>query len=319
MMGKMKMNNINSLKKKIYYAQNREDLIIEAFFLNKKAGFYVDIGAYDPDIDSVTKRFYLKGWTGINIEPQEDRIKTFNRKRKKDINLQIGVSDKNTKMNLRIFGNQGLSTFSEEMKKNYSKQREANSYDFDYTKEGTSNFKDVEVSVKTLKTIFTEKNVKHIDFMKIDVEGFEYEVLSGNDWQKFRPKLLCIESDNMITDWRNFLSKNEYKIIFNDGLNDYYYDNRLNKDPKFEYINHVLLEMEGGIRREHFEIANNYHNQLKAKILENSDLALRVEDVNMRLMSLNKHTEEQHASFWWAWSLTRKLFKERLKGKLGVK
>ncbi len=78
----------------IYYSQNREDIILDSFFPDVEEGFYVDVGAYDPDHDSVTKLFYLKGWHGINIEPQEKRHQLFVKKRKRDTNLNIGISSK---------------------------------------------------------------------------------------------------------------------------------------------------------------------------------------------------------------------------------
>jgi hypothetical protein len=59
----------------VSYAQNREDILLRAFFDPKEVGFYVDVGAYDPDDDSVTRLFYDRGWRGINIEPQPNRFK----------------------------------------------------------------------------------------------------------------------------------------------------------------------------------------------------------------------------------------------------
>ena len=82
----------------VSYAQNREDIILDGFFKNENQGFYVDIGAYDPDIDSVTRYFYNKGWRGINIEPQQERLDLFLSKRPDDLNICAGISNKNTKL-----------------------------------------------------------------------------------------------------------------------------------------------------------------------------------------------------------------------------
>ena len=68
------MADLRYIKNRIYCSQNREDLILEAFFIGEKKGFYVDVGAYDPDYDSVTKLFYLKGWNGINKYFEKDEF-----------------------------------------------------------------------------------------------------------------------------------------------------------------------------------------------------------------------------------------------------
>ena len=74
------------------YSQYQEDLIIDSYFKNKLKGSYVDIGAYDPNDLSNTKKFYLRGWSGINIDPNLSAIENFNQERDRDINLNIGIS-----------------------------------------------------------------------------------------------------------------------------------------------------------------------------------------------------------------------------------
>jgi FkbM family methyltransferase len=197
----------------VTYAQNREDILIRGFFPEVKQGFYVDVGANHPADDSVTKLFYDAGWNGINIEPNERLFSQIAEQRPRDINLKVGVSDKKGTLILREYANHGLSTFSNEMKDSYLSEESAK----------TSSYKDVEVSVVTLVDIFSEHVTKKpIHFMKVDVEGFEYEVLQGNDWKKYRPELICIESNHLVKDWRPILNNAKYEIVFNDGLNDYY-------------------------------------------------------------------------------------------------
>lgn len=227
-------------KKRVYYAQNREDLILSAFFSDVDSGFYVDVGAYDPDDDSVTRLFYENGWKGINIEPQPDRIGAFHDRRPNDINLGIGVSDKKGTLKLRSYRNQGLSTFQEKVKQKY--QRKA------YTSKQTEVYSDLEVEVKRLDEILGEHKANHINFLKVDVEGYEYEVLKGNDWNRFRPEVICIESNNKIKDWSSILESNGYGLVFNDGLNDYYVDLNSSKRNHFEYVRVVLTEKGGGLK-----------------------------------------------------------------------
>lgn len=253
------------LKNKIYYAQNREDLILEAFFTKKKKGFYVDIGACHPDIASVTKRFYLNGWHGINIEPQHDLYKLFVRDRSRDININIGISDKESEAKIRSYtNNMGMSTIVPEVQKEYESE----------AKNNTQSYKDVSIKLRTLSSIFREHKVKTIDFMKVDVEGFEYEVLNGNDWSKYRPKVICIEANHIVKDWRPILSKHEYKKVFFDGLNEYYVDSNTDIDKEFDFVQHVVMELKGGIAFEDFAVIENLesvnqHQSKHIKALEN--------------------------------------------------
>jgi hypothetical protein len=89
--------------------------------------------------------------------------------------------------------------------------------------------------------------------LKVDVEGHEYEVLAGNDWSRFRPEVICIEADHIIKDWRPLLRKNGYKLVFFDGLNEYYADSKTDRAKKFNFIKHVLLELKGGIAADDYE------------------------------------------------------------------
>ncbi len=211
----------------ISYAQNREDIVLDAFFDDVHKGFYVDIGASDPEKFSVTKLFYDKGWSGINIEPNKKHAKKLEHDRERDITLNVAVSDKPGTATFRQYAADGLSTLSGATKKRLEGQEVA------------AEFKDVEVDVLTLADIFnTHADTKVIDFMKVDVEGFEYEVLASNDWSKYRPRVLCIEADKIERDWPKLLTKNSYEKVFNDGLNDYYIDS---KHPlTFDYLHRVI-------------------------------------------------------------------------------
>jgi FkbM family methyltransferase len=242
---------IAHLKNKVYYSQNREDLLLEAFFPDTKNGFYVDIGAYDPDYDSVTKLFYKKGWNGINVEPQLSRYEKFVKVRSQDVNLNCGVSDKKGSLTLRAYKNGGLSTFSDEIKDSYNKEPDPN----------VSDYEDVKVPVLTLKDIFKEHAAKTINFMKVDVEGLEYEVLAGNDWDIYRPQVLCIEANHIIKDWKELIKKNGYTCVFFDGLNEYYVDTRDKTIRPFDYVNHILTIRGGGIAYGDYKDVKNLNDQ----------------------------------------------------------
>lgn len=194
------------------YSQYLEDLILLSVFYDVENGFYIDIGANDPNIISVTKNLYIRGWNGINIEPLPDKYQALVKFRNKDINLQLGVGKikENATLYMRGYG----STLQKNKKKNV---------------------KSIEINVDTMFNIcrkYVPKN-KIIQFCKIDVEGGEKDVLLGYDFKKYRPKVFCIESTLPGTGipchklWENILLKNDYSFAYQYKINRYYIDNRI--------------------------------------------------------------------------------------------
>lgn len=263
------------LKSKVYYSQNREDLLLEAFFINIDDGFYVDIGGYDPDDDSVTKLFYEKGWSGINVEPQYDRFLKFVETRTRDINLNCGVSNEKSELTLRSYKNGGLSTFSSKMKKDYEKG----------TNPKVGVYKDVKVPVVTLRDIFQDNNIVRINFMKIDVEGLEYEVLQGNDWDKYRPEVICIESNHILKDWKELILQKEYDFVFFDGLNDYYVDAHSDKKGVFDYVEHIIESRGGGLKYGDYKLYEEKEKHYKHLKMHEKSLEDAVESLGVQLDS----------------------------------
>ena len=171
----MKMVLLNS------YTPFGEDMLIDELLGYRKRGFYVDIGAYDPIRFSNTNRFYLKGWTGINIEPNLKQIEKFNKLRPRDINLNIGIFKKRGLQKFFKFKLESLSTFSEKTAKRYQSQ-------------GYMLMETLPVEVFRLGDVLAKYcKDQLIDFFSIDTEGFDYEVLKSNDWNKFKPEIVCIE------------------------------------------------------------------------------------------------------------------------------
>lgn len=219
-------------KHTLSYAQNREDIIIDAFFDAKPTGFYVDVGANHPTENSVTKFFYEKGWRGINIEPNERLIRLLRADRPHDVIVGKGVGAEEKEAVFREYKDaDGLSTFSDAMKANGGAYYAAHKNDFT----------DKKIPVTTLKHIFDDYKVKTIDFMKVDVEGYEYEVLAGNDWGKYKPELICVETNHIIKDWRPILASNGYVKFYNDGLNDYYAPKNSERLRNFSFPDKVLM------------------------------------------------------------------------------
>lgn len=200
------------------YGQKGEDLVLDKFSGNKRKGFYVDVGANDPHRFNNTKRFYLRGWTGINIEPNVDNWQKLSSQRKRDINLNIGIGESESSLEFYKFIPHTLSTFSKEEADNYIGQ-------------GYKLEKIVLVEVKKMEDILAEYCKGDIDFMSIDTEGFDMQVLKSNNWNRFRPKLICIESvshtmrglyNKKNDNHDNFLTNIEYKKVYDNGLNSIY-------------------------------------------------------------------------------------------------
>ena len=164
------------------YSQCKEDIIIDKLLGNKKAGFYIDVGAYDPHRFNNTKRFYKRGWRGINIEPNPINHKRFLINRKGDINLNVAIGQKNMRAMFYSFIPDTSSTTS----KNEAEKNKKLGYKLINSKS---------IKINRLDTVIQKyAGDKHIDFISIDVEGHNLEVLKSNNWNKFRPTVICIET-----------------------------------------------------------------------------------------------------------------------------
>jgi FkbM family methyltransferase len=216
------------------YAQYNEDIILVTLLYEVKKGFYVDVGANQEEYHSVTKLFYERGWNGINIEPIPRLIKDFNKKRARDINLNIAVSDKKGQLMFREYPeHDGLSTFSKPLPENANLLH-----------------KDYEVVVDSLSNILDDNKVKKIDFLKIDVEGFEYEVLRSNNWAKYRPTVICVEANKRKSNWAKYITEQNYTWFIFDGLNEYYVANESINITK-GFAERVAINSHNAIRNHH--------------------------------------------------------------------
>lgn len=170
----------------IFSSQEGEDILIKRLLkkIYNQKGFYIDIGAYDPVRFSNTFHFYLKGWNGINIDPNKKSIELFNKLRPRDINLNIGIGNNQETLEYFEFEEEAFNTFSKEQAENISKSSKTNFL-------GSSI-----VPLDSIQNILKQylPNNKDIIFMNIDVEGFELEVINSNDWSKYRPIIVCIEA-----------------------------------------------------------------------------------------------------------------------------
>jgi FkbM family methyltransferase len=201
--------------KKISFAQNQEDVLLGRLFANRSDGFYIDVGAFHPVFHSVTKSFYDRGWRGINIEPIPTMFEVLARDRVRDVNLPVGLSNREgTLLFHEVPRVAGFSTFSTERAE-------------DLRREGYALIEH-SIPVTTLARVCEQHAAPTIDFLKIDVEGHEREVLEGADWGRFRPRVVLVEATRPDTsipshdDWEALLLAADYLFAFFDGLNRYY-------------------------------------------------------------------------------------------------
>ncbi len=195
------------------YSMLGEDLIIKKFFKDKISGFYVDVGCYHPIEGSNTYLLYKKRWNGINIDVNQFSINLFNMARKDDLNINLAISNKKKKVKLYYRKKINmLNTTKKEIAKIYFQK----------------GFNKRIVNANTLNSVLRKSKYKNrkIDFLNIDVEGEELNVLRSLNFNQYKPKLICIEIHNQ-EDTNNqhahylqknliykFLIKKKYEIIW---------------------------------------------------------------------------------------------------------
>jgi FkbM family methyltransferase len=177
------LGNGRNMAPQLCYGQDGEDLILNRLFRGKRTGLYIDVGAHHPMRFSNTYSFYLKGWRGINIDPEPGSMKLFKKYRDRDINLEVGIAAKAGHMTYYRFDDSALNTFDpqEAIKKN---------------KPPYKLLECIDVKVCTLAEVLEMyiKKDQHIDFFTVDAEGMDEEVLRSNDWSRFRPKYILAET-----------------------------------------------------------------------------------------------------------------------------
>lgn len=165
------------------YAQEGEDLIIDKLLKYKKSGFYVDIGAHHPVKFSNTFIFYKRGWNGINVDAMPDSMNEFEKIRPRDINIQAAISNNNSEETFYIFNEPALNTLNAEEAKNKD------------NKNGYKIIKELKLDTFKLLEILDNQlsENQEIDFLSIDTEGNDLNVLKSNNWEKYKPKLVLVE------------------------------------------------------------------------------------------------------------------------------
>lgn len=201
----------------ISYAQNAEDVRLRRAFADQSTGFFIDVGANHPVMFSITKHFSEQGWTGVNVEPLPRLFALIQADRPRDINVNMGCSSQEGVLKLYAARGaaSGMSTFTEQ------EVREHRDKGFE--------FDEITCKVSTLAKICeAHAQDRVIDFLSIDVEGHEREVLEGADFARFRPRVVVVEATRPNTTepshegWEHLLLDSGYLFAAFDGLNRYY-------------------------------------------------------------------------------------------------
>src|SRR3954471_3881331 len=197
------------------YSQNLEDYHLSLVFAGQATGFYIDIGAGHPVADNVSFWFYERGWQGIVVEPQSELAALYARLRPRDVVSRSLVGRESGEADFHLVDRlHGLSTTREDVAQNIR------AYNADY--------RTLRLPVTTLAELCECHGVGAIDFLKIDVEGAESDVLFGGDWKRFRPKVIVaeavtpLESEQGWQDWEPFLIAQGYRFALFDTLNRFY-------------------------------------------------------------------------------------------------
>tara|TARA_B100000674_G_scaffold208537_1_gene170583 strand:+ start:38 stop:781 length:744 start_codon:yes stop_codon:yes gene_type:complete len=200
----------SKFKPRLAYSHWGVDLIITKLLNSKNKGIYIDVGCHHPFLNNHSYLLYKSGWVGINIDIDYNSIDMFNFFRKSDVNIQTAVTDHKGEVDLFFYHNRAAkNTISKEFGSDAKEQKKINS--------------------DTLNNIIENSKFKNskIDFVSIDVEGNEMNVLNGFNLKKYKPKLILLEfilpnkkefyekDINEITNSEvyKFLIKNDYKLI----------------------------------------------------------------------------------------------------------
>jgi FkbM family methyltransferase len=199
----------------ISYSQNAEDVLLWRALGHVKNGFYIDVGANDPEEHSVTKAFYEAGWRGVSIEPLPSFHQAFLEQRPRDVNLAVAAGSANGELTL----------YDTPQVRGWASPDQAVA---ELHRSEGHEVVEMKVPVRTLASVCEQYVQGEIHFLKIDVEGFEGEVIKGMDFARWRPWVLVIEAtlpnsrETNHAAWESMVTGQRYRFAWFDGLNRYY-------------------------------------------------------------------------------------------------
>lgn len=276
----------------VTYAQNFEDVILNRALSHIENGFYIDVGANDPVEDSVTKSFYERGWSGINIEPLKEHIDALASDRPRDINLQIAVGNQEGEIEIWNPGVRGWSTAYVEVAESL--------------RNAGHKLEKTLVPIRPLNAIWGEYVRTEVHFLKVDVEGFESSVLESLDFQKCRPWIVVVEAFNSTSEkpdyelWENLLTNAGYDFAYFDGLNRFYVaqehkeiSDRLCLPPNVldDFVRYDVLKLHEEMRKLHEEMRKKDETIAELEKM-NNQLMSNLAKLSERIDGLEYHMKE---------------------------
>ena len=211
--------------------EETEKVLIQKFFDGKKNGLFVEVGANEPDL-LLSQTFHLEkylNWEGILIEPIGylcDKLRD-KRPRAKTHQVACTSSEKVGEAILRIPVENEIEITGHaaiEINVDHSLIHETN---------------DIKVKAVTLNTIVEKEGVQKVDFLSIDVEGTELDVLKGFDLWKYSPELIIVEDRLVFLSKHIYLKKFGYKLFRRTGFNNWYV--KSDKVPKTSFSTKMNL------------------------------------------------------------------------------
>lgn len=201
-----------------YYSQFGQDLFVLGIIQGCNNKTFVDVGGNHPINGSNTYLLELNGWTGIAIEPQEKLRKLWPMMRRTPcLNYVIGPEEKMVNFVEGEIGIDGLSGVE------------------GYNKCNNTNCKTISIQQKRLADILLENNITNIDYLSIDVEGYEMNVLKSIDFSKVNIKLIGLEND-LGFKWLPFLGQRLGKELGDNKIRKFL------KNKGYRYIARIVCD-----------------------------------------------------------------------------
>jgi FkbM family methyltransferase len=196
----------------MYYAEfNTDKVVMESFFQNNKNGIMVEVGAGPPEFYSMSKHFRDTGWRCICIDPNPKFVKQHTDAGNEI--YQYACSNEERKGTFKIMEGFGWNAAHEGISHS--------ALEFKYGYNGS--FSEIEVSIIKLNTLLEKLSIDKIDFLSIDVEGWELEVMEGFDIKKYDPKVILLENYTHSPDYEKYMNSIGYQLHSNVEYNYIFY------------------------------------------------------------------------------------------------
>jgi FkbM family methyltransferase len=273
----------------VSYAQNGEDVVLWRALGHLEGGVYVDVGAYDPIDDSVTKLFYDRGWHGLDVEPVPEVAEAIRAARPRDVVAEVAVTgDDHGSVTLHEVPGTGLSTLSAGIADEAAARGHAT--------------RDVTVPTRTLGSLVDEHlRDQDVHFCKIDAEGAEAEVIASVDLEAWRPWVLVVESTHPNTaepthmKWQDGVLSAGYRPCLFDGLSRFYVSEEHAAELE-DKLSYPACSLDGHVHVSSVELRNKLDELHRTHQAVHDEMVAR----QQRLEVLDREVDElRHALVRW--------------------